>query len=238
MNLPAINHSDARRSCGILVHAKMLLGAVLVIAPLLPVTLPSWLTIVLVDAGVIGFFGNRLGDWVIILATTLAGTYAVVLGLTETDRMATRYFGQPIRRNEDARLLTGQALFTDAVHLPGMLHVAFYRSPYARIKAIDTRRAAAMPGVAAVYTAADLGEYWQPGPLLVPPRTQVPLAKGKVRFAGDIAAKAKRAPSLLARSLPRPSRTRCTTFRWQSWRFRSARAACTNWFNRQRQASP
>lgn len=52
MNLPAINHSDARRSCGILVHAKMLLGAVLVIAPLLPVTLPSWLTIVLVDAGV------------------------------------------------------------------------------------------------------------------------------------------------------------------------------------------
>ena len=85
MNLPAINHSDARRSCGILVHAKMLLGAVLVIAPLLPVTLPSWLTIVLVvaGAGVIGFFGNKLGDWVIILATTLAGAYAVVLGLTE-----------------------------------------------------------------------------------------------------------------------------------------------------------
>ena len=111
--------------------------------------------------------------------------------------MATRYFGQPILRNEDARLLTGQALFTDDVHLPGMLHVAFYRSPYAhaRIKAIDTRRAAAMPGVVAVYTAADLGEYWRPGPLLVPPppvkgivfnpRTQVPLAKGKVRFVGE-----------------------------------------------------
>ncbi len=63
------------------------LGAVLVlvIASLLPVTLPSWLTIVLVvaGAGVIGFFGNKLGDWVIILATTLAGAYAVVLGLTE-----------------------------------------------------------------------------------------------------------------------------------------------------------
>jgi len=63
------------------------LGAVLVliIASLLPGTLPSWLTIILViaGAGVIGFFGNRLGDWVIILATTLAGAYAVVLGLTE-----------------------------------------------------------------------------------------------------------------------------------------------------------
>ena len=37
--------------------------------------------------------------------------------------MATRYFGQPIKRNEDPRLLTGQATFTDDVHLPGMLHV-------------------------------------------------------------------------------------------------------------------
>jgi len=85
--------------------------------------------------------------------------------------MATRYFGQPIKRNEDPRLLTGQALFTDDVHLPGMLHVAFYRSPYAhaRINSIDTSAAAAMPGVVAIYTAADLGDYWQPGPLLVPP---------------------------------------------------------------------
>ena len=41
--------------------------------------------------------------------------------------MATRYFGQPIKRNEDPRLLTGQATFTDDVHLPGMLHAAFYR---------------------------------------------------------------------------------------------------------------
>lgn len=111
--------------------------------------------------------------------------------------MATRYFGQPIKRSEDPRLLTGQATFTDDIHLPGMLHAAFVRSDYAhaRIKRIDTTVASAMPGVLAVFTAADLGDYWKPGPLLVPPppvkdlvfnpRMQVPLAKGKVRHAGE-----------------------------------------------------
>jgi carbon-monoxide dehydrogenase large subunit len=111
--------------------------------------------------------------------------------------MATRYFGQPIKRNEDPRLLTGQALFVDDMHLPGMLHVAFLRSnhAHARIRRIDVTAALSMPGVAAIYTAADLGDYWQPGPLLVPPppvsglvfnpRTQVPLAKDKVRHAGE-----------------------------------------------------
>ena len=75
--------------------------------------------------------------------------------------MTTRYFGQPIKRNEDARLLTGHALFTDDVHLPGLLHAAFVRSDYAhaRIKRIDTSAAQAMPGVVAIYTAADLGAY-------------------------------------------------------------------------------
>nr|WP_290666047.1 xanthine dehydrogenase family protein molybdopterin-binding subunit [Ardenticatena sp.] len=110
----------------------------------------------------------------------------------------TRYFGKPVRRNEDPKLLTGRALFVDDVDLPGMLHAAFYRSPYAhaRIRAIDVSAAKAMPGVVAVYTAEDLGDYWQPGPLLVPPppvhkmpvfnkRTQVPLAKEKVRFVGE-----------------------------------------------------
>jgi len=111
--------------------------------------------------------------------------------------MTTRYFGQSIKRNEDPRLLTGQALFTDDVHLPGMLHCAFVRSDYAHamIRDIDTTAARAMPGVVAVYIAEDLGDYWQPGPLLVPPppipdlvfnpRTQVPLAKGKVRHVGE-----------------------------------------------------
>ncbi|HEX9668689.1 MAG TPA: xanthine dehydrogenase family protein molybdopterin-binding subunit [Thermoanaerobaculia bacterium] len=105
--------------------------------------------------------------------------------------------GARLKRNEDPRLLTGQALFVDDVELPGMLHAAFLRSPYAhaRLGRIDVARAREMPGVVAVYTADDLGAYWKPAPLLVPPppvagmvfneRTQVPLAKGKVRHVGE-----------------------------------------------------
>ena len=110
---------------------------------------------------------------------------------------STRFFGQPIVRNEDPHLLTGQALFVDDVQLPEMLHAAFVRSTYAhaRIVSIDVSKALQREGVVAVYTAADLGDYWKPGPLLVPPppiddivfnqRTQVPLAKEKVRFVGE-----------------------------------------------------
>jgi carbon-monoxide dehydrogenase large subunit len=111
--------------------------------------------------------------------------------------MATRYFGERIKRNEDPRLLTGQALFVDDVHLPGMAHAAFVRSPYAhaRIVNIDVSRALQREGVIAVYTAADLGDYWKSGPLLVSPppikdiffveRTQVPLVKDTVRHLGE-----------------------------------------------------
>ena len=109
----------------------------------------------------------------------------------------TRLVGARILRNEDARLLTGRALFVDDVLLPGMLHVAFLRSDHAhaRIRGIDVARARRRPGVVAVYTAADLGDYWKPGPLLVSPppikdllfreATQVPLAKDKVRHLGE-----------------------------------------------------
>jgi carbon-monoxide dehydrogenase large subunit len=111
--------------------------------------------------------------------------------------MATRNFGAPIRRNEDKRLLSGQALFVDDVELPGMVYAAFLRSnvAHATIRSIDVAAARARAGVVAVYTAADLGAYWAPGPLLVPPppiagivfnqRTQVPLAKDKVRHVGE-----------------------------------------------------
>lgn len=111
--------------------------------------------------------------------------------------MTTRFFGAPVKRNEDRKLLTGQALFIDDVELPGMLHAAFLRSQvaHARIKRIDASRARAVAGVVAVYTADDFGTYWQPGPLLVMPppiagivfnaRTQVPLAKDKVRHVGE-----------------------------------------------------
>jgi len=85
--------------------------------------------------------------------------------------MTTRYFGAPIKRNEDPRLLRGRALFVDDIEFPNMLHAAFLRSAVAhgRIRDIDVSAARARPGVVAVYTAADLGDYWQPGPLLVPP---------------------------------------------------------------------
>src|SRR5882757_11221965 len=111
--------------------------------------------------------------------------------------MSTRTFGEPVKRNEDRKLLTGQALFVDDVELPGMLHAAFLRSQvaHARILKIDVSKALQRPGVVAAYVADDLGAYWQSGPLLVPPppikdivfnkRTQVPLAKDKVRHVGE-----------------------------------------------------
>jgi len=72
--------------------------------------------------------------------------------------MATRFFGERIKRNEDPQLLTGQALFVDDVNLPGMAHAAFVRSPYAhaRINGIDKSWAMDQEGVIAIYTAEDL----------------------------------------------------------------------------------
>jgi aerobic carbon-monoxide dehydrogenase large subunit len=111
--------------------------------------------------------------------------------------MTTRYFGAAIKRNEDPRLLRGRALFVDDVALPNMMHVAFLRSAVAHghIRRIDATAARRRAGVIAVYAAGDLGDYWKPGPLLVPPppiagitfnlRTHVPLAKDKVRHVGE-----------------------------------------------------
>jgi aerobic carbon-monoxide dehydrogenase large subunit len=90
--------------------------------------------------------------------------------------MATRYFGEPVKRNEDERLLTGQALFVDDVELPGMLHAAFLRSHLAhgRVARVDATPALRRASVVEVYTAGDLGDYWQPGPLLVLPPPTLP----------------------------------------------------------------
>jgi carbon-monoxide dehydrogenase large subunit len=111
--------------------------------------------------------------------------------------VSTRFFGKPTKRNEDPRLLTGRALFIDDLELSGLLHATFVRSPHAhaRILKIDTAAALAYPGVIAIYTAADLGAFCKPGPVVVPPppiegsvfhlRTQCPLAKDKVRHAGE-----------------------------------------------------
>jgi carbon-monoxide dehydrogenase large subunit len=109
-----------------------------------------------------------------------------------------KYIGERIKRNEDPRLLTGQALFVDDVDLPGMLHAAFLRSDYAhaRLLSIDISQAMERPGVVAIYTAELMGDDWRPGPPNVSPppsieeitfysRTHLPLAKGKVRHVGE-----------------------------------------------------
>ena len=67
-------------------------------------------------------------------------------------------FGKRIRRQEDPRLITGTALYLDDLKMPGMHHACVVRSPHgaAKIKSIDTAAALATPGVAAVFTGADI----------------------------------------------------------------------------------
>ncbi len=66
--------------------------------------------------------------------------------------------GQSVRRIEDPALVAGQGRFTDDVTAPGQACLCLQRSPYphARIVAIDSAAASAMPGVLAIYTGADL----------------------------------------------------------------------------------
>ncbi len=66
--------------------------------------------------------------------------------------------GQPVKRLEDQRLLTGKGQFIDDKPEEGALWLYVLRSPHAhaRIKSIDTKAALDMAGVEAVYTGADL----------------------------------------------------------------------------------
>jgi carbon-monoxide dehydrogenase large subunit len=105
---------------------------------------------------------------------------------------AARYTGARVRRVEDPRLLTGRGTFVDDVVRPGMLHACFVRSPFARarINGIDVEAARALPGVHAVFVAADLNpgvhEAWFS--LMgkdVPDTPRPPLAQDEVRFVGD-----------------------------------------------------
>ncbi len=72
--------------------------------------------------------------------------------------MGAKHFGARVARLEDPALLTGRARFVDDIKLAGTLEACFVRSPHphARIRAIDTTAARAMPGVHAVLTADDL----------------------------------------------------------------------------------
>ena len=77
--------------------------------------------------------------------------------LTEERKETGREIGRARRRKEDARLVTGRTKWTDNIQLPGMLHVAFLRSPmaHARITRVDTSAARNRPGVVAVFSGQD-----------------------------------------------------------------------------------
>ena len=95
-------------------------------------------------------------------------------------------YGRMLRK-EDPRLLRGRGRFTDDVQLPGMLHLAILRSPFAhaRIVGVDTSAAEASPGVLLVVTGAMLAEKglaWMP---TLSNDVQAVLATDKVRFQGQ-----------------------------------------------------
>lgn len=95
-------------------------------------------------------------------------------------------FGR-MKRKEDPRFVRGKGHYVDDIHLPGMLHGAVLRSPFAhaRIVSIDTSAAEAHPKVKAVITGetlAGLGLAWMP---TLSMDTQAVLATDKVRFQGQ-----------------------------------------------------
>jgi carbon-monoxide dehydrogenase large subunit len=101
-----------------------------------------------------------------------------------------RYIGQRVRRKEDPRLLTGRGQFVDDIALPGMLHVAFARSPIARgnILSINTEGAREVPGVHAVYTQEELARFKVDmiSFFLISPEVETtPLANGRVAYVGE-----------------------------------------------------
>src|SRR5256885_13740656 len=118
--------------------------------------------------------------------------------------MGAKYFGAAVKRREDPRFLRGEARYVDDVKLSGMLHAAFLRSPHshARIQAIHAEAARALPGVAAVFTFADLERWMKPLPIFgAPPlglaaairfdvrqAPQWALCRDRARYVGEIVA--------------------------------------------------
>ncbi len=98
------------------------------------------------------------------------------------------WIGKDIKRREDPDLLTGRAEYTNDVKLPGMLHAAVLRSPYAhaRIVSIDISAAKKLPGVHAVLTGRDSTEVMGPVPAFcAEPVVEHAIAIEKVRYAGE-----------------------------------------------------
>ncbi|WP_100500438.1 aerobic carbon-monoxide dehydrogenase large subunit [Geodermatophilus chilensis] len=107
--------------------------------------------------------------------------------------MTTKLFGEPVRRREDARLITGRGRYLDDIGA-GALAAAFVRSPHAhaRIVDVDVDAALDVEGLVAIYTYEDLtGPLAEPLPVLIPhpqlhaPRTGYPLANGEVNHVGE-----------------------------------------------------
>ncbi len=78
--------------------------------------------------------------------------------IAPTKTKSGKFVGERVRRVEDPRLMTGAAAYVDDIRRPELLHIAVVRSPYAaaKISSIDTSKAAALPGVQAVYTGKDV----------------------------------------------------------------------------------
>src|SRR3989454_8305883 len=79
-----------------------------------------------------------------------------------------RYVGQPLKRLEDPKLITGAGQYVEDLKLPGLTYLAFLRSPHAhaRVTAIRIEAAQKAPGVVRVVTAKDLGPL-RPTPYMV-----------------------------------------------------------------------
>ncbi len=108
--------------------------------------------------------------------------------------IAERFTGASVKRSEDPRILTGTGRYIDDVRLPGMLHAAFVRSPFAhaRITNVDVTAARGAPGVIAVLTGEELEAIIVPGPGIagmfsggLPMPSFSVLASDKVRLVGD-----------------------------------------------------
>ena len=115
--------------------------------------------------------------------------------MTVTPQTPVAELGRARTRKEDARLVTCQTTWTDNLVLPGMLQMAFVRSPYAhaRITGVDLSAAKEMPGVVAAFSAADFGEQgslpcgWPVTPDIVIPH-HPPMATDEVRYVGEAVA--------------------------------------------------
>jgi len=105
----------------------------------------------------------------------------------------TRLFGARVKRREDPRLITGEARYLEDIQLPGMVHAAVLRSSYAhaRIRRIDTTKAARLPGVVGVFTGSDFKDLnplpcaWQAGGVKNNVTTPRVLEIDRVTFTGS-----------------------------------------------------